>query len=207
MSGSGADDVDQLLDEAESNGQAFDKLFARYRDYLRQVVAFRLDPAIRSRVEASDIIQEAHMEAARRMPEYLKDRQIPFRLWLRQIAFDRPIMARRRHVDAACRSVDREVPLPDGSSLLLVRSLAGRDTSPIDQAAEQEAKSQLQTAIAQLNENDREILLMLNFEGLTSMEAAQVLDIEPATARKRHGRALLRLRQRLVDLGFQETSE
>ena len=118
MPPSSTEDIDRLLEQARNDRQAFDALFARYRDYLQQVVSFRLDPAIRARVGVSDIVQDAQWEAAQRMPEFLEKRPMPFRLWLRRIACDHLLMARRRHVDAACRSVQREMALPDESTKL-----------------------------------------------------------------------------------------
>jgi len=59
-------------------------------------------------------------------------------------------------------------------------------------------------AIAELGEIDREILMMRSFEGLSYDEAACILEIEPAAARKRYGRALLRLRKLLDDRGLLE---
>ena len=61
-----------------------------------------------------------------------------------------------------------------------------------------------QSRSVRLSEQDREILLMFNFEGLTSQETGLILGIEAATARKRHGRALIRLRKCLLNLGYQE---
>jgi DNA-directed RNA polymerase specialized sigma24 family protein len=40
------------------------------------------------------------------------------------------------------------------------------------------------------------------FEGLNSTESAQVLGIDAAAARKRYGRALLRMRRLLLDAGL-----
>ena len=48
----------------------------------------RLDPKIRQRVDASDIIQDVMIEANRRLQGYLEDPAMPFHLWLRQIATD-----------------------------------------------------------------------------------------------------------------------
>jgi RNA polymerase sigma-70 factor (ECF subfamily) len=61
-------------------------------------VELRLDPQLRSRVDPSDVVQEAQMEAARRLPGYLESPPLPFRLWLRQIAQDRLLNLHRRHV-------------------------------------------------------------------------------------------------------------
>jgi RNA polymerase sigma-70 factor (ECF subfamily) len=59
--------------------------------------------------------------------------------------------------------------------------------------------------MASLPEADREILLLRNFEGLTNAEAAQILELEPAAASKRYGRALLKLRQLLLASGLGES--
>ena len=46
---------------------------------------------------------------------------------------------------------------------------------------------------------------MRNFDGLSNAEVACLLGIDPDAARKRHGRALLRLRQQLLDSGLRES--
>src|SRR5258707_345168 len=77
-----------LLQQAQAGDrQAFEDLFARHRPYLRQLVELRLDPKLHTRVDPSDVVQEAHLEAFRRLSTYLKERPMPFRLWLRQIAY------------------------------------------------------------------------------------------------------------------------
>ena len=60
----------------------------------------------------------------------------------------------------------------------------------------------MRAALVELEEVDREILLMRHFEGLNNQEAAQVLGIDTSAASKRHGRALLRLRQLLIAKGW-----
>ena len=178
----------------DGDDQAFDQLFARHRQYLRQVVAWRIDPRLQPRVDPSDIVQEIQIHAARGLASYLQDAPLPFRLWLRQIAQDRLLMARREHVDAAKRSVLRELPLPDGSSQLLGQQLLSREASPSQHLARHEMARRVRRAIAQLPETDGEILILMNFEGLTSEEAALVLGMKPATVRRRYGRALVKLK-------------
>src|SRR6516225_8426712 len=101
--------------------EAVEELFIRHRPYLRRLVELRLDPRLRPRVDASDVVQEAQLEAARRLDGYLQMPALPFRLWLRRLAYDRLLMLRRYHLAAERRSVIREVALPDRSSLLLAR--------------------------------------------------------------------------------------
>jgi RNA polymerase sigma-70 factor (ECF subfamily) len=174
---------------------ALDRLLEGYRAYLRASVELRLDKGMRARLDPSDVVQEAQLEAARRIDDYLRREPMPFHLWLRQTAYQNLLRLRRQHVEADCRTVTRELPLPDGSSALLARQLVGGGPTPSEQAGEQELARRLRQAVAELPETDREILLMRNFEGLSNQEVAQVLGLEPATASRRYGRAILRLRK------------
>jgi RNA polymerase sigma-70 factor, ECF subfamily len=185
--------------------QAFEKLFARHRRYLRQVVDLRLDPKVRSRLDPCDVVQETHLEVFRRMPDYLKRRPMPFRLWLRKTAYERLVMVQRHHVQAGRRAVGREVVLPDRSSVQLFRQLLAPGLTPSQELARDERARRVRQAVAQLSEIDREILLMRNLEGLSNHEVAHVLEIEPAAASQRYARALLRLRKLLLAGGFSES--
>src|SRR5438874_7467543 len=107
-----APQTEQLLQRARSgDGAAVNELLNRHRDALRRLVELRLDPVIKRRVDASDIVQEVLLEANRRLKEYLVDPAMPFHLWLRHMAKDRMIDAHRRHRQAQRRSLDREPPL------------------------------------------------------------------------------------------------
>ena len=74
--------------------------------------------------------------------------------------------------------------------------------TPAKQAIEQELARRLRQALAQLPENDAEVLLLRNLEGLTNEEAAQVLGIDPSATSKRYGRAILKLRKLLLESGL-----
>ena len=67
--------------------------------------------------------------------------------------------------------------------------------------------AEVRQAVARLPDMDREVLLMRHFEGLSYREIGYVLDIEPAAARKRNGRALLRLHGELANTGLDECQE
>jgi RNA polymerase sigma-70 factor (ECF subfamily) len=185
--------------------QAFGQLFARHRAYLRRLVELRLDPRLRARVDPSDVVQEAHLEALNRLPAYLERPALPFRLWLRQIASDRALKARRHHLGAARRSLGREVPLPEESSLVLAGRLLDGGSTPSRRLDQRELARRLRRAVAQLPEADREVVMMRHFEGLSNQEVACLLGIDPATASKRHGRAMLRLHRILFEGGLTES--
>jgi RNA polymerase sigma-70 factor (ECF subfamily) len=196
----------ELLKRAQAgDGEAFAQLFARHRSDLRQFVALRLDARMRARVDPSDVVQETQMEACRRLPDFLERQPMPFHLWLRKTAYERLLMLRRQHVEARQRAVGREVGLPDRSSLLLAQQLLAAGSTPSQRLGRREMIQKVRKAVAQLGEEDREILLMRDFEGLSYQEVACLLDIEVAAARQRHGRALLRLHQLLAAGGLTES--
>jgi RNA polymerase sigma-70 factor, ECF subfamily len=185
--------------------QAFEQLFARHQAYLHRLVALRLDPRLRPRVDPSDVVQEAYLEALSRLKVYLERRALPFRLWLRQIACDRVSKARRHHLGTARRSLGREVPLPERSSLVLARQLLAGDSTPSRQVDRRDLARRLRQAVARLAGADREVVMLRHFEGLSNHEAACLLGIDPATASKRHGRAMLRLHRILFEGGMTES--
>ena len=187
--------AERLLQRAEAGDrEAAGKLLALQRDYLRRMLDARMEPALRQRVDPSDIIQETLMEANRRMDDYLKRRPTSFRLWVRRKALEQLVNARRHHL-ARKRSVERETPLTDASSRAIARSLALGTASAALSRKEQTA--QVREAVLQLEASDQEILLLRNVEQQSNAEVAQLLEIDAKTASKRYGRAVLKLAEKL----------
>jgi RNA polymerase sigma-70 factor (ECF subfamily) len=194
-----------LLDQVRAgNRTAFDLLFAHHRAFLRQVVELRMDPKLRPRVDPSDVVQEAQLDAFRQLGDFLDRRPMPFRLWLRKTAQQRLLKVQRRHVETARRAVGRELALPERSSLVLAQQLLASGSTPSERLGRGEATRRVRQAVAQLPVADREILLLRDFEGLSNQEVAHLLRVDPAAASKRHARALLRLRQVLLAGGLTE---
>jgi RNA polymerase sigma-70 factor (ECF subfamily) len=195
-----------LLDRVRAGERtAFEELFARHRPLLRQLVEIRMDTRLRARVDPSDVVQETQLEAFRRLPDYLQRLPMPFRLWLRKAAQERLLMAERQHLGAARRSVKRELALPDNSSATLAQQFAASVASPSQQIAQGELARRVREAVGKLPDLDREILLMRTFEGLSYAEVSCILEIDAATARKRHGRALLRLHRLITESGLTDS--
>jgi RNA polymerase sigma-70 factor (ECF subfamily) len=202
-----SDETRRLLELARSGQrEPINLLLQRHRPFLRRMVELRLDPRLRARVDPSDVVQEAQLEAGRRLDDYLRRPVLPFRLWLRQLAYDQLLKACRRHLGTARRAVGREVPLPDQSSFLLGQQLLATPPSPSQHLAQRELARRVREAVSRLAEPDREVVVLRAFEGLSNQETARLLHIRPAAASQRYGRALLRLRQFLVDLGISEAS-
>ena len=200
-----APETDELL-EAVRRGerQALDRLLSRHRDELRAFVELRLDPRLAARVDPSDVVQDAQVAMVRRLDDFLQRRPMPFRLWARKTAYERLLDLHKRHLQRARRSVRREAALPERSSLLLVRPLLHPGSTPSQRLEARELAERVSQIVGQLSEADREILLLRHAEGMRFEEIACLLEIEPAAARKRFGRALIRLQQGLSDHGLLE---
>src|SRR5262249_28054363 len=99
-----AGDVSKLLAHTAAGDEAaLNDLFTRYRKRLKQMVRLRLNRRLQGRIDDSDIIQEAFFEAAKRLPEYLAKKPLPFFLWLRHITGEKLVDAHRRHLGAKMR--------------------------------------------------------------------------------------------------------
>jgi RNA polymerase sigma-70 factor (ECF subfamily) len=184
------------------DAEAVGRLLARHRESIRRLIDLRLDPAVRQRLDASDIVQDVLIEANRRLKDYLADPKMPFHLWLRAMAKDHVIDAHRRHRLAARRSVDREQslaahPSAGESTLDLAARLAGHEMTPATAATWQELNRRFHAACEELEEQDREIIFMRHFEQLSNSEVATALDLSPQAASMRYLRAMRRLRSKL----------
>ena len=77
----------QLLADAEQGSdEARNQLMERHRDSLRQMVNMRMDRKLKTRIDASDIVQDVLIEANRRLDNFISADGMPFHLWLRQLA-------------------------------------------------------------------------------------------------------------------------
>lgn len=199
-------ETQNLLERArQGDGLAFEQLFARYRSYLCRVVELRIDARLRLRFDPSDVVQDAQLEAFRRLADYLQRQPMPFRLWLHRTVSERLSRLRRDHIETARRSVEREVGLSDESALTLFGGLGVGGSTPSHRVGREELARRVRLAMTRLSEADQEILLMRTFDELSFEEVACLLGIEPATARKRYGRALVRMQQALAAGGLTES--
>ncbi len=140
----------RLIEQAvRGDQQALGRLLDRNRERLRRMVAIRLDQRLQGRVDPSDIIQEACLDAARRLSEYQNRPAMPFIVWLRFLVGQKLVDEHRKHLGAAARDADREIALyrgamPETSSAALAAHLLGRLTTPSQAAIRAERKIRLQ---------------------------------------------------------------
>lgn len=202
-------DTDQLIQQVgQGDATAGDQLLDRFRGRLRQMVAVRLDRRLAARVDPSDVVQEVLAEAAGKLAGYAADPPIPFFPWLRQMAWERLVKIHEQHIQARKRTALREQAwdhaLPGKSAMQLARHLVAPGTSPSHRAVREELYGRVRSALDQLGERDREVLVLRYLEQLSVKEVAIVLQISESAVATRHLRALQRLRNLLGDDFFAE---
>ena len=190
----------RLIERAAQGEPAlFGELFQQHRDRLRRLVMLRLDHRLQSRIDPSDVLQEAFVEASARLHEYTHAPTMPFFLWLRLITGQRLQILHRHHLGTKARDAGREISLyqcamPEASSAALAAQLLGRETRASEVVHRSERKLRLQEALNGMDPLDREILALRHTERLTNAEAGQVMGISESAAAQRHFRALRKLK-------------
>ena len=154
-------------------------LAAFIESHRRQLLAYadrNIGPALRTRVEPEDIVQEVVVSALSAIDQFQVEGRDPFRL-LCQLAEQRIIDAHRHHVGAQKRSAAREVsmdaPVAGGDGFGFINMLVASITSPSQAFSRDQKEFQLQQAIAGLNDEQREILRLRFVEGLPTKDIAE----------------------------------
>jgi RNA polymerase sigma-70 factor (ECF subfamily) len=198
-------ETQDLLRSAAGDQERWGALLNRHRERLRRMVALRLDRRLQGRIDASDVIQEAFLEALSRLPEYVQQPPMPFFLWLRFLTGQKVLELHRHHLGTQMRDAGREISLyrgalPTASSVALAAQLLGHDTRPSEVAIRAERKIRLQEALNRMDALDREVLALRHFEQLDNAETAQALGLGESAASKRYIRALKKLKEILTNL-------
>jgi RNA polymerase sigma-70 factor, ECF subfamily len=189
-----------LLDRARRGDRgALNELLVQYGDRLKRMIRLRLDRRLQGRIDESDVLQEAFLQVAGKIDDYLAEPKAPFYLWLRTLTGLKLAELHRRHLGTQLRDADREVSiyrgaLPEANSMSLAAQLLGKFTSPSQAAVKAERRIKLQEVLNSMDPVDREILALRHFEQLSNAETALVLDMSESGATARHVRALKRLR-------------
>jgi RNA polymerase sigma-70 factor (ECF subfamily) len=203
-------DADLLARAAAGDEPAARELYSRYAARLKRMVRLRLSRRVQGRVGDSDVLQEAYLDVARRLPEYARDPRLPFFLWVRHLTGLKLVEIHRRHLGTQARDADREISLhrgalPEADSVSLAAHLLGQLTTPSQAAVRAELRLLVQEALAAMDPVDREVLALKHFEQLSTSEIAAVLGLSKAGAGSRYLRAIKRLREILsATPGFEE---
>ncbi len=201
-----------LVRAAGGDGAAWGALLTAHQERLARMVAFRMEPRLRGRIDAADVLQEAFIAATERRAEFFA--QTASRsasglfLWLRWMVGNTLLELHRHHLGVKMRDVRREVASGrssdgdgvDTTRVALVAQLTAGCTGPATAAGRAELRERVNEVIGQMEPIDREVLALRHYEQLTNAEAAQVLGIQERAAAKRYLRALERLREAMSSM-------
>ncbi len=181
--------TDNQLIEATLAGDrdAFGELVRRYQDRLFNSLIHLLG----SEHEAQDVTQDSFVQAYRRLSSFRGDSH--FYTWIFRIARNLAISRIRSRKSTA--SLYQE----NGS----LRDIESSDSAPQRPLDVEETVTQVQRALARLEEDQRTILVLREFDGLEYEAIAEILEIPVGTVRSRLHRARHQLKEELIALGIQ----
>lgn len=175
------------------DGQALGQLLEEYREYLRILARARVGRDLQVRLDPSDLVQDALLEAHRDFRQFLGQSEAELTAWLRRILV-RNLADQLKHHQSQKRDVGREQPL----EVLIEQAheaLAAPLSTPSAQAVRREQAVVLANALAQLPDDYREIITRRHIEGQSFDEIAAAMDRSAGAARMLWMRALERLGQ------------
>ncbi len=174
-------DADLLAAHVAGDPAAFEEIVRRHRDRL-WAVAMRTtgDPE-----EASDALQDALISAYRRADQFRGDSAVT--TWLHRIVVNASLDRLRR------RAVRSAQPLPDDNDALPGAVVA----DPVDHMDRREIQLVVTQALAELPEDQRAAVLLVDVEGWSVEEAARMLDCPEGTVKSRCFRGRAKLAKRL----------
>jgi RNA polymerase sigma-70 factor (ECF subfamily) len=179
--------------------------FERHRERLILMVRLRMDHRLQGRVDATDVLQEAFIECAKRYASFQANPTMPLFLWVRLQTSQKLVDLHRYHLGVRMRDAGRDISLsptamPKASSVSLAAQLLGRLTSASHVAIRAETQTCVQDALERMDPIDREVLTLRHFEMLTNEETSQVLGIKKSAASNRYIRALSRLKEIIAEI-------
>ena len=174
----------------EGDEAAFGALCARYESRLRRRVERGMSPGVRRRVAASDVLQDAHLEAYRKMADFEDRGPGSFGRWLGRIVELKAKQMVRHHAGTAKRNVSAEVTRAARGTLGGVR---GRAATPSQAAMGAELRDEARQAIARLPTGQRVAVELIQGAGLSVAEAAERLGKTRDAVKGLYSRALERL--------------
>jgi RNA polymerase sigma-70 factor (ECF subfamily) len=175
---------------------AVERLLEAYRHYLRFVARACLTSALAGKADASDLVQDTLLKAHQNFGTFRGSSEGELAAWLRHILAQNVALLVRRFRTAG-RALDREQSIDElvsQSSAALAKLVAVSGTSPSMSAERRDTGVVLAAALAELSEDQREVIFLRNVEDLSWSEIADRMDRSQDAARMLWARTLKQLR-------------
>ena len=173
----------------------------QYRSYLKLMADLQLNPRLKVKGDASDMVQQTMLEAHRDFAGFRGKTEAELRAWLKMILTHNLLTEARRY-GTDKRNAGSEVSLQDQmdqSSVLLHRQLVAEQTSPSVKLMKQERSEQLADALLKLLDNERSAVVLKHFHSWAVAEIAQHLGRTQEAVAGLLRRGLKKLRHHLSD--------
>lgn len=171
---------------------ALGNAFEKYRDRMLAVISCRASERLKRLMPPEDLLQEAYIEAYKRL-DFLNERpEVSLFVKLRMIVLQ-TIVDKERYFGADKRTSNKEVYELDESQTNLLNRLADSITSPSKKVMRKERAMIVRQLLDELRPQDKDIIFMRHFEQMEFSECAEILDISIDAAKMRHYRAINRL--------------
>lgn len=188
----------QLLENWHGGDEAaLNEILRRDLPWIRRRVEERCGDALKERLDAEDLVQEAMLEVLRYGPRFLMSSRQQFRGLMVRI-IENVIRGQHDFHRAARRELARQRPLP--TATLNLDPGTPSVTRPSEAAARHEGEAWVRLALELLDRDDREVLLLRQWKEMSFAEIAQELGIQENAARMRFHRALPRLARKVEQL-------
>jgi RNA polymerase sigma-70 factor, ECF subfamily len=179
------------------------ELLELYRNYLKLLARAQVDLHLRSRADASDLVQETFLDACRDFHQFRGSTEAELMAWLKKILIynvakfiQRQVVAKKRDARRDV-SLDRHLAAVNQSSAHFEAALASPASSPSVQASRRERAAVVADYLAQLPPAYREVILLRNLEGLPFADVARRMQRSSGAVRILWVRALDQLRKLL----------
>lgn len=176
-------------------------IVAKYEPYLRMLARTQMRQAYQARVGASDMVQQAMLQAVQGLDGFRGQTEAEFRGWLRQI-LARHLCHLDRDLHRDKRDIRREQSIEQKlaqSSMRLEGLLAGEGPTPSQDVALGENVLKVADAVERLPESQREAVRLHYLEGMKLSEVAQQLDKTTGAIAGLLHRGMKTLRQQLEE--------
>ena len=176
---------DCLAKARAGDALARDRLFAACRSYLGLLARTNVEPWMRAKVDASDLVQQTMLDAHRDFHHFQGTSDQEWLAWLRQILNHNACDAVRHYGMAGKRAARREVPIVgigDSGSVANLFEPQSPDGSPSQLAINNETELLLAEAMDQLPDDYREVIILRNIQRLPFENVAEQMHrTRPAT--------------------------